>query len=403
MSVPLVLFHPMDPRGAKVGGAEIFARGLIRHAPPDFEVELVGVAATGAARIPEILTEGSRPFRYWPLIRIADENLRPLVPLSLRYTLALWPMRHRFRNKVLFFNRIEPLLPFRRASEPKLVALHNDVQRQIGSGPGEVRWSRFPRLYFALEKRCLPAADFVLSESRATVDDCRRRYPEIRERFAVSSTWFDPDLFSPPANRAAEKQALALRHPGLRADQDWILYTGRYQPQKAPLRLIEALALVRRRRPGAKLLLSGEGDLKQDMVRGAAERGLQDGVVFLDSVRRLDLAAWYRAADAFMLASDYEGMPISVLEALACGLPVVSTPVGEVPALVVSGATGEMAADRTAEALAAALELLLAHRDRYADAVCAASVQAFTPSAVLGPLYDRIRSLADQRASGRTR
>ena len=131
----------------------------------------------------------------------------------------------------------------------------------------------------------------------------------------------------------------------------------------------------------------------------AVKRGLQDRVVFLDSVRRPDLAAWYRAADAFLLASDYEGMPIAVLEALACGLPVASTPVGEVPALVTPGSTGEIAAAYTAEALAEALERILSRRDRYAASACVAAVRDFTPQAVLRPLFDRLRALANQGAA----
>lgn len=394
MNVPLVIFHPMDPRGAKVGGAETFVRGMIRHAPPDFDVELVGVSSTGPVRGVVETEEGGREYRFRPLIRVADENRRGRVPLSLRYTLALWPMRHQFRNKILFFNRIEPLLAFRRIPGPKLVAIHNDTLRQIAGGPGEVIWSRFPRLYFAMEARCLPAADRVWSESRATVEECRRRYPEIRDRIEWLPTWFDSDLFFPSKDRAEEKRRLTRQHPALRAEDEWILFTGRYQPQKAPLRLIETFDLVRRRRPEARLLLSGEGDLKERMVRAVAERGLQSSVVFLDSLRRPDLGAFYRAADAFLLASDYEGMPISVLEALACGLPVASTPVGEVPALLTSGSTGEIAADCSAQALALALEQLLARRVNDEGGACVAAVQAHMPRAVLQPLYDHIRALA---------
>lgn len=404
MSVSFVIFHPMDPRGAKVGGAETFVRGLIRHAPPDFDVELVGVASEGRARGAEEAEEAGRGYRFRPVIRVADESRRGAVPLSLRFTLALWPQRELFRGRTLFFNRIEPMLAFRRVPGPKLVAIHNDVSRQIAGGPGEVRWSRIPRLYFAMEARCLAAADLAFSESRATVEECRRRYPALRDRIEWLPTWFDSDLFFPSREgRAEEKRRLASRHSALRAEDEWILFAGRYQPQKAPIRLIEAFDLVRRRRSGARLLLSGEGMLKEAMVRAVSERGLQGRVVFLDSLRRPELGAWHRAADAFLLGSDYEGMPIGVLEALACGLPVASTPVGEVPSLVTAGVTGEIAAECSAPALADALERLLANRARYSAADCAASVAAYTPGAVLGPLYGRIRRLADQRGGGMTR
>jgi len=393
MNIPLVIFHPMDPRGEKVGGAEIFVRGLIRHAPPDFDVTLIGISSTGKIDGELTLMEGDRSFHFWPILRVADEDRRGFVPLSLRYTLALWPLRNKFQKAVLFFNRIEPLLLFRRHPAPKAIASHNDVERQIASGPGEVLWSRFPNLYFALENRCLPSADLIVSESQSTIENYRHRFPEYRNRIEWLPTWVDPLQFNPAQNRAEEKRSLSRQYPALRENDEWILFTGRFQPQKAPLRMMEAFGLVHRQRPATKLLLIGEGNLKAEMIQKVTNLGLQESVVFLGSMPPRELAAFYQAADAFLLASDYEGMPISVLEALACGLPVASTPVGEVPSLVTPGVTGEIATGYSADALASALEELLSHRARYTDTACTAAVQAFTPEQVLGPLYDRIQAL----------
>jgi len=371
--IPLDIFHPMDPRGSKVGGAETFVRGVIRHAPSDFDVTLIGISSTGKIDGELTLTEGDRSFRFQPILRVADENHRGLIPLSLRYTLALWPLRNQFQKAVLFFNRIEPLLLFRHHPAPKGVAIHNDVQKQIASGPGEVLWSHFPRLYYAMENRCLPSADLVFSVSRSTTDDYHQRFPAIRDRIEQMSTWFDSDIFRPPKDRAEKKKELSQLHPPLHPRDEWILFTGRFQPQKAPLRMIEAFGLVHRQRPAAKLLLIGEGNLKAEMIRKAVSLDLQESVVFLGSMPPRELSAFYQAADAFLLASDYEGMPISVLEALACGLPVASTPV------------------------------VLSRREKYTETACAAAVQAFTPDQILAPLYDRIRALSHQGGTTFTR
>ncbi len=394
MSIPLTLFHPMDPRGAKVGGAEMFMRSLIRHAPADFAITLAGVSSTGPAGGEWTLTEGRTSYRFLPLLRIADEDRRGRIPLSLRYTLALRPLRRRFDGQVLFFNRIEPIWLFRRHANAKIVAIHNDIPGQIASGRSEVLWSRFPRVYFALERRCLPRADLVWTVSPATARHCRQRHPELDGRLLCSPTWFEPEWFHPADDRADARRQVAALHPELREPGPWILFTGRFQPQKAPLRLLEAFDRLRQTTPAARLLLVGDGNLKADLLRMVQDRKLEGRVAVFDSRPQAELAPFYRAADVFLLASDYEGMPISVLEALACGLPVVSTPVGEVPALVRPGITGELADACTADALAAALERLLARRERCSAAACAASVQPFTPAAVLAPLYDRIRKLA---------
>ncbi len=393
----------MDPRGSKIGGAETFVRGLIRYAPRDFEVELIGVSAQGPTAEELWLTEGSVRYKFRPLSRVADENRRGFVPLSLRFTRALRAIRADLGDRVLFFNRIEPAILFRGSLPRRIVAIHNDVPNQIVAGTGEVAWRHCPWLYLALEKRCLASADLVVSESRATVEHCRRRYAALRDRIEFLPLWVEPEVFAPPADRSAEKRRLLDQYPALRAAGDVVLFTGRFQRQKAPRRLIDALELVRRKRPGTTLLLIGDGDLRPAMERWVADRGLQNAVVFLRSMTRADLPAFYRAADVFLLASDYEGMPMSVLEALACGLPVASTPVGEIPSLLASGDNGELAADRSAETLAAALDRILSNRARYPAASCAASVRAFAPHAVLGPLYDHIRRLADHGARGTIR
>ena len=101
-----------------------------------------------------------------------------------------------------------------------------------------------------------------------------------------------------------------------------------------------------------------------------------------------------------MLASNYEGMPISVLEALGCGLPVVSTRVGEVPRVVKNGFSGEIVEGFEAEAIAAGLKKVLEAPVAYSRENCLASIKDFVPATVLQPVFQKMRELCDHKAKG---
>jgi glycosyltransferase involved in cell wall biosynthesis len=103
----------------------------------------------------------------------------------------------------------------------------------------------------------------------------------------------------------------------------------------------------------------GEGPERERLAATAARAGLGDRVQLLGNRPQAELVELYNAADALVLASSREGMPNVVLEALACGLPVVATAVGGVPEVLPVPAAGRLVQERTAPALRAALADLL--------------------------------------------
>jgi len=115
--------------------------------------------------------------------------------------------------------------------------------------------------------------------------------------------------------------------------------------------------------PGAELLVIGEGRDRRDRPRlqSLIERwGLEERVRLLDPVPHRELPRFYNAADALVLASSREGSPNVVLEAMACGTPVIATSVGGIPDLVTSSACGILMEERTAAAIVTAFERLFA-------------------------------------------
>lgn len=126
---------------------------------------------------------------------------------------------------------------------------------------------------------------------------------------------------------------------------------------------IEALA----RMPDNTLLIAGVGPEEHKLRRLVERLGLVARVRFLGAVPQAELCSYYNAADALVLASSREGMPNVVLEAMACGTPVVATPVGGVPELITAAEGGELMRERSPEALVRAWTTLQERRpDRVA-------------------------------------
>ena len=137
-----------------------------------------------------------------------------------------------------------------------------------------------------------------------------------------------------------------------------IVMVGRLARQKRPDVAIRAFAGVRREYPEARLDVVGDGPLRGQVEALVAELGLENSVRLLGS--RDDVPELLSAATCFLLTSDYEGCPVSVVEAMAAGAPVVCTAVGGIPELVVDGETGILVEPRSPGGAARALAALLA-------------------------------------------
>jgi glycosyltransferase involved in cell wall biosynthesis len=139
-----------------------------------------------------------------------------------------------------------------------------------------------------------------------------------------------------------------------------LLTVGNLHEHKGQRLVLDAFALFRRRHSQAQLLVVGEGPDAAQLRSQASALGLVDAVRFVGTVPNQDLARWYSAADVLVLASSREGWPNVLLEAMACGTPVVASDVGGVREIVQLPVAGRVVADRTAAAFSSALDALLA-------------------------------------------
>ena len=144
---------------------------------------------------------------------------------------------------------------------------------------------------------------------------------------------------------------------GFGEDQILFVCVARLAAQKNQALLLRAFSLGPARDPRAHLVLIGDGPLRETLTLEARNLGLSNRVHFLGV--RTDIADALGAMDVFVLSSDWEGNPLSVMEAMAAGLPIVSTAVGGVAELVTDGIEGFLVAPKDGLALSNAMDELM--------------------------------------------
>jgi glycosyltransferase involved in cell wall biosynthesis len=159
-------------------------------------------------------------------------------------------------------------------------------------------------------------------------------------------------------------EARFLVAPTVQEKEPTVLYVGRLASGKGLPELVSAARTVvdRHRDPALRFSLVGKGPLLSRLYHLVSEAGLQGRFEFRGDIpaeRRDELVRLYSRSSIFVLPSHHEGMSTVLLEAMTCGLPVVSTAVGGAPEVVVDGENGLLVPPRDPEALAEALLTLL--------------------------------------------
>jgi glycosyltransferase involved in cell wall biosynthesis len=242
---------------------------------------------------------------------------------------------------IIGLNYAYPLM-LRYRTPARVHTVHNLAQREVGVRVGA--WVRMLAFRYHIGG-VVPVA--VADKVRATIQQLYG-YPDP----PLIPNGIPTDEYAPDSDtRAQWRQA-----HGIEPRATVLTHIGRFAVQKNHALLVEAFAQVRSNAP-LYLLLVGGGELENAVREQVAGLGLQERVRFLGI--RADVAEILNASDVFVLSSLWEGNPMSVMEAMAAGLPVVSTAVGGVPELVREGETGLLVPSEDAAALAQAMQALV--------------------------------------------
>ena len=207
-------------------------------------------------------------------------------------------------------------------------------------------------------------ADFIVADSENTRRDVISLLGIDPERVSVVPGGVDPSFH--PVDDPARRRALRERL-GLGPDIPYILFVGVIEPRKNLVGLLEAFSILKSRQslPHKLVVVGRKGWLWEETMERAASSPFRDDVIFPGFIPDGELATLYSAAETFAFPSHYEGFGLPVLEAMACGTPVVSSRASSLPEVV--GDAGLQIDPEDPEGLAAALELLALNPELRAD------------------------------------
>lgn len=294
---------------------------------------------------------------------------------------------------LLYVHSPECALPFLFGRRRLPVVFH-----QHGSGnpvaTAKFSWARnrlLLRLFDRMHQVIYRRADWIIAIDRLCLEQAASH--GAGQKVSLLMNAVDRHQFRPDAGvRKPHRDA-----NGYSEDDFILLFVGRLEEIKQVDRLICGLALLRSGYR-VRLVVAGEGTMRSKLERKVRELSLEGAVQFLGKVSHDRLPACYNMADALVLPSKMEGVPMVILEALACGTPVIASAVGGIPDMVRTGENGVLLGEVSPDTIAAAIvETAAARWDRDRISATVARWGAVEVGAELSAIFDRLILQGEKR------
>lgn len=252
----------------------------------------------------------------------------------------------------LILTRINPDVVHGQTANMALPALLNRKMR----GKPYYIWGQGSEIYlrWLFKKQYLKLIFKHASMVIALTEDMRREIREICDRqVVVVPNGVDLNQFENVSGKDIRRQL------EISVGRKVIVFVGRLHPIKGLGYLVRAMKLVKERNKDAVLVMVGGGEEKGRLEKLAADLGLLEDIRFVDSVASEEVPRFLMASDVFVLPSMSEGFPNVILEAMACGLPIVATRVGGLPEIIEDGKNGLLVEPGNPEQIAGSILQLL--------------------------------------------
>ena len=328
-------------RGARTHGvSRLFSWWLPRFDPAQFEVRLVGILPPDQASA-HLEQQGLSP------VCLGRHRFDPRVATDL---LA---MVRRYRPHILHTHG------YATSNYARLVSLMTDVRVIVHD---HAAFPTIPSYQRAVDWVLARRADLGIAVSASTRDFMVRSRHLPAERIRLVFNGAPLDEFKPPS---AERVREARARLGVGADEIVIGTVGRLDHQKGTTYFLQAAAHVMRLRPRVRIVVAGDGHLREQHHAEAAALGIAARTTFTGFCE--DVPALQSALDIQAFPSLWEGTPLTVFEAMSMGLPIVATSVDGLAEVLRQRENALLVPPRDAEALAAALLELVDHPARAAE------------------------------------
>lgn len=357
-SMEVIIISSIDPDIAPTGTGTYIKNLVNSLSKKEIKCTFIGITTNGT------ITEKDSIF-----IPIVKNVKHPYPNYKFLINLFLKSFRLKItKNAILHAQRPDFMFPFVIffPQNPKICTLHGNPCKAIHFCKGFFTG----KMYEAIEKIVLKRIDKVIIVDIKTKNYYLTKYPWLANKIILIPVGFDSNKFKPLETSAMR------RNYGFTNNDKIILYVGRLMREKGLDLLLKAYKKTKDELKNVKLMIVGDGQCNEKLKALAVKLNVAD-VIFTGSIEPDGIPEIMNCADVFVLCSLYEGLPTVVLEALACGVPVISTDVGDVHKIVKDGVTGYIVKKRTEEELKNKLISVL-REDKILKENCISSVRYYS-------------------------
>lgn len=317
-----LIIEQFDPERPQPGGIDTCIRGLVKYCPEHTSLRIVGVDVIGNKILGEWAEYriGGRTVEFMPVARVDHAVLDRKIPHSARVALGLRKYRPGRDSDIVQTHRVNTgaiaMRLYPQAGHVQYLH-HGGIADLMKGGMSFFEHAAF--VYNRLESYVVNrSVDVVVFNQPGAT-----RLQALASRVRFSPTWYDPEVFFPSGQESLHKTRL--------------LWACRIEPQKNLKLAIDVMNALPTK---YSLTVAGSGTMERLMRRIAVESPSAERIRFVGAVHKSQIGDVMRCHDLLLMTSQHEGFSRAIVEGLACGLPVVTTPGGEPNGLVRDGFNG---------------------------------------------------------------
>lgn len=318
-----------------------YIRGIIEYAYLKKD-DIIYIGILKKNRIKKRKKNSSIKCRFFTWGKQAEKRL---FPITLKYMILLYIFiiknKNLFKGRIISINQIEWALPFLYPikSNPVVITIHgfHGVSAFLKRKENITFYGRIKTfIYNHLERFVINKVDKVIIISQERYNFYISKYPNNCKKFIFIPPFIDSQKFFYRKN----KKYLREKY-GLLKDDIVLLYIGRIVKEKNIDLVVKSFKNLNKMKnsKNLKLLLVGNGIFKEKIETIINDEKIEN-VFLMNEMSHNLIPEIINCANVFILVSSFEGTPISVLEVLSCGIPVVASKVGDLPKLIFNGVNG---------------------------------------------------------------